>query len=1383
MQFKSKNMKPEDINKRTLRIYIELRDNPYHISKKKYGHQSWFEIWTKLIYGPKIVTWFKGLFKLKLNYNDLRTFVDLFNYLNSYHISPENKNVKEWFDSNFWEQDEQSTIHRNGWEKLESAFRLFAALGLFPQLREFTYCTGNFNTGTLSKARDISEFFQKDGVNVKLKDHSDKSDYSGFNEDETKLLVVTSKSLGSEGVNEYDIRDIKSLHSDNYSDKELVLCIVTRDKQETKRKRDNANSTSKDIVDIMNKPSTIYIDKEDIKMAFVRFIKIYGGKTLSSIFKSFLKPLIFRMHQKIGVKKTIRLINEGVQDILWGHIQRSGKSYIIAGTIIEHSKGKSECNYIVMSLAPNETKIQQFEVLKCSQLEDFNVFILDGNNKNDIPKGKKNIIICSEQFLKLKLNKGNVIEWLKNMKIEITFIDESHYGGTTNIAKDTLDTYTKNSVKIQITATYDKPTYYYNIPPRNHVLWSLHDINLCKTGKKTELLEKHGIDGSGIIDLYSKEQIQKEYENIPTIEILSDNITQEYLEKIRIKTEDNNYGWSLQSAMLLVGEGTKNTKSTFQKPECVRELLYRIFGKEDELGISDDNYPNPLMGRYKNICRERNMRVMGEGIMKDNPLIIMMFIPPTNIQRRSVALKRMIECEFSEYDCICLNSKETTNPKKTIEYKRLNTKKKAIVVISNKQCGLAASIDFCDITILMHDSKNLDMCFQMMMRALTEGQNKNTGFIFDMSITRPINMLMDYASKINPHEHPKNVMRYLLESKCLRLNSDMWDSCYGEIKPYSLNEYIKNLYNTYHSNIADSIKYELNKISRIYCQLDENDGTTLNNMTNTRAKRNVTHKDNSIKKGIEKNPIKENNPKHETEGGSKDEEVVEENSRVNINDITQLLIPILCILTIHEDDEFGFMDLLGFIRQNNNLNPILHTYTNKVWGDNFDIDKLIIIYNNINIKNNMNINTITRNIKKLFKDSKKDRKTMSKLIEKYIITQQTEKKDYAEVPTPFNLRQDMLLQLDKINFWSSKQRVFEPCVGKYGFSLDIIDKFMTGLSDKIPDENERYRFIVEECLYFSDINATNIFICKLLIDPNNEYNLNYNIGDTLNLDITKNTTNWKGVDKFDAIIGNPPYNSSCGNKGRGNTLWDKFVVKSINNWLKPNGYLLFVHPRGWRQYANKIGKLMLSKQIIYLNMNDVNMGKKVFKCSTDFDYYLLKNIRPYTTTLINDYNNNEYEYDISKMKYIPNHSIDLADKHIDISNINGLIRSRSLYGTEKKWMSKTKTEEFKYPCVYTINKDNETTLWYSNINEKGHFGIPKYIVSNGYGHLKDINGDYGCTEWSYYIICDVDDMDDIERCFKNKQFQKLIDSVRLTSNKYNHVILKHLKKNFWKKFL
>src|SRR5574343_1097149 len=121
----------------------------------------------------------------------------------------------------------------------------------------------------------------------------------------------------------------------------------------------------------------------------------------------------------------------------------------------------------------------------------------------------------------------------------------------------------------------------------------------------------------------------------------------------------------------------------------------------------------------------------------------------------------------------------------------------------------------------------------------------------------------------------------------------------------------------------------------------------------------------------------------------------------------------------------------------------------------------------------------------------------SQLIDKYLIPQEAEKKNNAEVSTPYKLRESML-NLIPVDFWTKPVKVFEPCCGKGGFLLDIVDRFMVGLS-YITDEKIRYKTIVEDILYFADINPTNIFLCKLLLDPNEEYNLNYFEGNTLEI--------------------------------------------------------------------------------------------------------------------------------------------------------------------------------------------------------------------------------------------------------------------------------------------
>ena len=407
--------------------------------------------------------------------------------------------------------------------------------------------------------------------------------------------------------------------------------------------------------------------------------------------------------------------------------------------------------------------------------------------------------------------------------------------------------------------------------------------------------------------------------------------------------------------------------------------------------------------------------------------------------------------------------------------------------------------------------------------------------------------------------------------------------------------------------------------------------------------------------------------------------------------------------------------------------------------------------------------------KQIILDLHKQNKIKSKTIDELLKPSAEERSNNAEISTPYNLRQDMInlmVEYGDKDFWKTPKKVLEPTCGKGGFLLDIVDQFLKGGLD--------YKTIVEECLYFADINPENIYICKLLLDPYGEYKLNYYEGDSLK---------YEPDFKFDLVIGNPPYQSQSGNKGLGNTLWDKFVLTSLKKWLKEKGYLCLVHPQGWRQLNNKIGKIMLKNQLHYLNMNDVKKGRKLFRCSTTFDYYLMINSMVTKSTKINDYKNKEYNYELKNIKFIPNHSFQEVNDILDMNYKKSFIRDHSSYSTLNHWISKEQSEEIKYPCIYTINKNNELSLRWSNRNDKGHFGITKFIISNGSGFYKDNDGIYGCTEWAYYIPCKKEDMNDIKKCFKNSNFLNIIDAVKLTSNKYNYVILKHLKKDFWKEFI
>ena len=323
--------------------------------------------------------------------------------------------------------------------------------------------------------------------------------------------------------------------------------------------------TNKELKTFLEKEDTIVINWCDLNQAYHQFKKYFGNKSLNSIINLNQKTLCLKMHQHLGVMKTLRLKKCEKKKILWGHIQRSGKSYIIGGCIIEDSKDKDECNYLVITTAPRETIVQQRKVFDCIQLNDFNIIVLNGKNKKPDLK-KKNIILCSKQFLQTKIEKNHKkqtkektksINWLKKMSFDMRFLDESHNGGTTELAQKTLKFYGATAFTVQITATYSKPVNNYNIPKDCWVLWDLEDIKLCKNIKDKDsidiLAQKHGNNIYEILqkEIYSYENIINEYSKYPNLVPLTHKIKPAFEYEITDDTQHTNYGWSPDACFLL----------------------------------------------------------------------------------------------------------------------------------------------------------------------------------------------------------------------------------------------------------------------------------------------------------------------------------------------------------------------------------------------------------------------------------------------------------------------------------------------------------------------------------------------------------------------------------------------------------------------------------------------------------------------------------------------------------------------------------------------------------------------------------------------------------------------------------------------------------------
>ena len=265
------------------------------------------------------------------------------------------------------------------------------------------------------------------------------------------------------------------------------------------------------------------------------------------------------------------------------------------------------------------------------------------------------------------------------------------------------------------------------------------------------------------------------------------------------------------------------------------------------------------------------------------------------------------------------------------------------------------------------------------------------------------------------------------------------------------------------------------------------------------------------------------------------------------------------------------------------------------------------------------------------------------LNEIYLPTDPLAKKKNGEVSTPFQLRRRMVNLLPE-DFWTNKDnKVLEPCCGKFGFLIDIIERFMYGLRDFLIDIEERYKYILENCLYFCDIDYDNVHNCINIIDPDKKYKLNYFIGNTLKTDLNKIFN----VDGFDLVIGNPPYNSSE-NIATGNTIYQDFIRHSFK-YLKNESYLVFINPPGWRKPLLRNGKsrndgmyelMCKDNQLLYLNINNEKEGHKYFKCGTRFDYYLIQKTPSNKNSIVIDEKNIEVNLNMREFDFIPNYNIE-----------------------------------------------------------------------------------------------------------------------------------------------
>ena len=350
-------------------------------------------------------------------------------------------------------------------------------------------------------------------------------------------------------------------------------------------------------------------------------------------------------------------------------------------------------------------------------------------------------------------------------------------------------------------------------------------------------------------------------------------------------------------------------------------------------------------------------------------------------------------------------------------------------------------------------------------------------------------------------------------------------------------------------------------------------------------------------------------------------------------------------------------------------------------------------------------------------------KELLELIDSCLKPKLIEKKQFGEVFTPMKLVNEMLDKLP-VEIWSNKSLTWlDPCCGMGNFPIAVYLRLIEGLKDEITDITERKKHILEKMLYMCELNKKNVFICQQIFDINDEYQLNIYEGDSLVLDYNKQF----GINKFDIIIGNPPYQAIDEkgiSKGGGNNLYTKFIYKGYE-LLKGNGYLVFINPPTYFGVGRSNNKddmnirkdIFNNCNILYINLEECN--KYFPTIGSLFIYYIIQknNIVNKKLEILCKYNNKNYTSIINQqllndMIYIPylltNMSIEICNKIRIINNKLNIFHSPDNRG-DKKHVKKIKTDEFYFPIQAT-----GVQILYSSKQCKNQYDKKVLMSESGY---------------------------------------------------------------------
>jgi hypothetical protein len=1030
-------------------------------------------------------------------------------------------------------------------------------------------------------------------------------------------------------------------------------------------------------------------------------------------------------------------------------------------------------NVLIISAVPNETFGQYLDLF--NNYRDFSKWNIktfrSGSNlvQEKFSNQQPNILIVSKQLLDEYTDDHTALN-IRDLNLDFIIFDESHFHGTTEKSREIIQSYSsRNTIKLYVTATYNKPLLVNDIPEKCRYYWDLQDEKLCKMRDIAGLTHKHGKD----VKIFLKpdaEQALNVYDHMPELHILTNMIQPEIVERICVAVKNTPYGFSETCLFSLTDD-----QNNFKYVQEVDDYLQIIAGKSQI--VRDDTC---IFERIKTISRYHDSRTMNGTLTTQ-----LWFLPygqGMNIDKVSTCLKTRMEHHKiikKYYDIMIVNSKReyrARHLKAEIEKREKNAKEnnRGLIILAGNQLVLGISLPMVDTVVLLNSSTSADRIIQMMYRCMTESSRKKIGYVVDMNISRVLNTLLEYPVQTKNLMNTEQKIRYIIENRLINIDED-WFS----IRNLSSEKLIEQLINIWNVQPQNAVRNLQRRLSESAIFITDSEQRAIDNLF-------------TINEGKDKfAKVEMNDHKKEIPNGVSRRRVTQPNREKQQNhvsftkDVLSYVLPLSCILTL-SDRLDNFTKMLEHIDQTQHLRNAFKYQIGVWWNDDEKLDQRVEFVFKLSrkyFKHNSIIDNIIMQFNHAVQSLIDTPDKCLEFIQQFLKPNQTEKKSFGEVFTPPKLIDEILEQLPSEVWTNPDLKWFDPAGGMGNFLIMVYLRLMKGLESVIPDRDKRKRHILEHQLYMSEINPKNTAVFNGIFGSG-EYKLNLYEGDTLELDPKA----FWGIEQFGVIVGNPPWSIQVGPK-KTEPIWDKFVKLSFK-YLSVDGILSLIHPSGWRNIDGRFKttqNLLLSKQLLYLEMHNEKDGLAVFNCESRYDWYILKNAEPVRPTKVNFQDGIIEDVNLWTLDFIPNSDFKRISYLLESNNdLVVVLHDYSLYETRKTWMSKEQTAECEYPCIYTVNSKHEPTFYYSSKRGE-HFGVSKLIWSNGrissVGSLIDINGDYGLTQFAYAIVDHPDHLPKIKQAFDSKAFRKLMESCSVGQLSINHKIISKFRKDFWKSFV